>query len=1214
MSVVGKRHLIRASLLAVALLGVCASTAFAAPVWSPTLTNSPESLPRTDEFMEYTAVAKNTGDAPTAGPVTATLELPAGGADTGIFNVTAGAWTCTVHQSHGAGPPSVDCFTETILAPGASYQAIKVVAQLGKEAAEPTGTAILTVEGGGASTPGTAEATYTFTPGFPFGLIENGFSAGVFAAGRAIARGASLAAPPPPVKIDALGAGTLELSANASASGPQVFSAGAAPFAVGETIEGPGIPPGTTITAVSGQNLSLSANTTREALGVPVTTGAVSGTATMVGAKELSQVVTATAFGTATAGSKLVTDVVTTQGTLLVGQGIEGHGIDYNKAGGHPFEAYTSFGFRVHRTADGGKTKPTGNVKDTVVEAPRGFVGNALASPELCPSVEAVILKTCPSRSAVGGIDIYGPFAAPAFTQYPIWPQYQTAIFSVEPEFGRPAQFAFVASPALAPYTFVPELRADEGYAVSFRTAPIITVPALYGTNVTLCDFGARFSGVAFGEYKFSGCKGPSDADTNPNPLITNPTRCAGPPPTVNLKINSWQNPDEIKTFSFTAPPITECEGIEFEPEAELIPTNTEADSPTGLNVEITMPIDGVLSPTGVSQANLNTATVTFPKGMSINPAASHGLEACTLAQIKLKSNDPDECPEASKVGSVEIETPLIRETLTGDVYVARQRENPFNSTLGLYMAFDSARDGVRIKVAGRLITDPQTGQLTSVFTENPEAPFSRLALKFNGGPRAALINPPTCGTYAIRSEFSPWSAASPANPTPAEIVVDDSTYAVTSGPNGSPCPSEALQPQLRAGLESSQAGSKSPFVFTLSRADGTQRITGLELSTPEGLTAYLKGVSYCPDAVLAAIPTAEQTGAGELASPACPAASQVGTTQAGAGAGPFPFYAPGKVYLAGPYKGAPVSLAVVTPAVAGPFDLGNVVIRNPLHVDPVTSQVTTKSDPIPTILHGILLDVRDIRVALDRPSFTAAPTDCEPKAINATITGQLGATANLSNTFQVGGCEALGFKPNLQLRLFGGTKRGAHPKLRAILTPRPGDANIASASVALPHSAFLDQAHIRTICTRVQFAAKECPAGSVYGFAEATTPLLDSPVSGPVYLRSSSNPLPDLVASLRGPDHQPIEVQVAGRIDSVNGGIRSTFETVPDQPVSSFTLTMQGGKKGLLVNSLNLCTGKPQRVKAIFGAQNGRSATLRPVLKNACKKARKGKRKAQRR
>jgi hypothetical protein len=889
-------------------------------------------------------------------------------------------------------------------------------------------------------------------------------------------------------------------------------------------------------------------------------------------------------------------------------------GNDYTQAGGHPYRGYTTFGFNGHVGVNG-KVFPTENLKDVVVDLPRGFQGNALATPELCKSVEDVILGLCPPRSVVGGIDVFTTIGEGGTEN--LYPNHLDALFanlpiySLEPEFGQPAQFAFAINPEIGesetPYTFVPELRPEEGYAISFRTAPILTKPQLYGTTVDLCDFGAKLTGTGR-KTKFVSCFKPTEAGAYPNPLITNPTRCSGPPPTTRIKVDSWQHPEEVKTYDFTAPAITGCEQIAFEPESELLPTNRQADSPTGLGIEITMPTDGLLSPNGVGQANLDTATVTFPKGMSINPAAADGLGACTPAQIQLKTNAEPQCPESSKVGTIEIETPIIRQALTGSIYVAKQNDNPFKAALGIYLVFSSKRDGVTIKVAGKLTPDPVTGQLVSTFTENVEAPFSRIAMDFNQGPRAPLINPPKCGTYAIHSEFSPWSAVNPANPTPEEIVSQDSKFKINRGPGGGPCPSGGLDPKLKSGLQNPQAGSKSPFELTLSREDGTGRFTGLTVATPKGLTAYLKGIPYCPDAVIAGISEAEETGRPQLDNPSCPAASQVGTVLAGAGAGPNPFQTPGKVYLAGPYKGAPVSLAVVTPAVAGPFDLGNVVIRNALQVNPETAQVTAVSDPIPTILHGILLDIRQIRLSLDRPNFTAAPTSCEPMAVEAKVSGEGGATANVSNHFQASGCDALGFKPKLALKLFGGTKRGAFPRLRATLTYPPSGAyaNVATASVALPHSEFLAQEHIRTICTRVQFAAKSCPAGSIYGQAEATTPLLDGKLSGPVYLRSSSNPLPDLVVALRGPDSQPIEVVLAGRVDSVNGGIRNSFDVVPDQPVSSFTLNMQGGKKGLLVNSRDICK-TVNKATAKFTAQNGKAITLRPKLINSCKKARGG-------
>ena len=886
-------------------------------------------------------------------------------------------------------------------------------------------------------------------------------------------------------------------------------------------------------------------------------------------------------------------------------------GNDDTKAGGHPFSAFETFGLNIHKTVIR-TVEPTEQVKDVVVKAPRGFVGNAVATPEYCKEVEEVLLGTCPAGSAIGGIYIHAPILGSNGEKdpFPTEPLNGIAypIYSIEPEFGQPAQFAFAAT-SNAPYTFIPELRPEEGYAISFRTAPIIQIPRLFGNELFLCGFGAKLAPSPEGA-EFKACRKPTEAGANPEPLITNPTRCSGSPPATGLQLDSWQHPEDIKTYDFTAPQITGCEEVEFEPEAELVPTNRQADSPTGLGVEITIPSEGIQSNTGVSQANLDTAKITFPEGMTINAAAAEGLSACTLAQVKLHSNAADECPSSSRVGQIEIETPLIRETLHGSIYLAAQNDNPFNSTLGLYMVFSSARDGVTVKVAGKVVPDPATGQLVSTFTENPEWPFSRLALHFNQGPRAPLVNPPKCGTYAIRAEFSPWSAANPANPTPDEIVTDNSKYKVTQGPNGAPCPDGNLTPKLKAGLTDPTAGAKSPFVLSLSREDGSQRFTALDIANPKGLTAYLKGIDICPDSALATVSPAEGAGSGEIAHPSCPANSLVGTAEAGAGSGPDPFYVKtGKVYLAGPYKGAPISLAIITPAVAGPYDLGNVLVRTPLYIDPTSAQVRAVSDPIPTALHGIALDIRDIRVALNRPHFTAAPTNCEASSVDATVTGEAGATAKVSNRFQVGGCENLGFKPKLSFRLFGGTKRGAHPKFRATLTPRPGDANLAAASVALPHSEFLDQAHIKTVCTRVQFAAGQCPAGSIYGEATATTPILDGPVSGPVYLRSSSNQLPDLVVALKGPDTQPIEIEVAGRIDSINGGIRSSFEVVPDQPVSSFTLTMRGCKKGLLVNSRDLCaTGKAARATARLVGQNAKSLETRPKLKNACPKARKAK------
>jgi hypothetical protein len=401
-------------------------------------------------------------------------------------------------------------------------------------------------------------------------------------------------------------------------------------------------------------------------------------------------------------------------------------------------------------------------------------------------------------------------------------------------------------------------------------------------------------------------------------------------------------------------------------------------------------------------------------------------------------------------------------------------------------------------------------------------------------------------------------------------------------------CGGNGFDPKLTAGSTNPLAGAFSDFVATLTREAGEQNVSGLNVTLPPGVLAKLAGVAVCDGA-------AAETGQ-------CPPASQVGTTMVATGPGPSPLWIPqpGKdptaVYLSGPYGSAPYGLVVKTPAQAGPFDLGTVITRAGIHVDPETTRVTVKSDPLPQILKGVPVSYRTIHVDVGRPEFALNPTSCRESQTKAKVVSVLGSNAEPSSRFQVGGCRGLPFDPSLSLTLLGKTNRGAHPRLTATLKARAGDTNIASAQVALPHSEFLDQAHIRTVCTRVQFAANQCPAGSIYGHAKATTPLLDRSLEGPVYLRSSSHELPDLVIALRG----QVDINLVGRIDSVNGGIRTTFKSVPDAPVRRFTLTMKGGAEGLLVNSRNLCEA-PSRALARFTGQSSASADQSPLLHNEC-------------
>jgi hypothetical protein len=550
-------------------------------------------------------------------------------------------------------------------------------------------------------------------------------------------------------------------------------------------------------------------------------------------------------------------------------------------------------------------------------------------------------------------------------------------------------------------------------------------------------------------------------------------------------------------------------------------------------------------------------------------------------------------CPPASKLATVRIDTPaVLAHPLMGEVFLATPHQNPFGSLLAIYIVAEGS--GVRIKLPGRIEADPQTGRLTATVSEAPQLPFEDLNLEFVKGAAAPLKTGIACGTSQVLTDMVPWSAPQAATAHPGD------SFTIAHGAGGGACVgSEAQapnQPSFEAGTADPVAGSYSPFTLKLARADGTQQLTGIDTTLPMGLIAKLAGVPYCSDAALAS--AAGKDGKAEQASPSCPAASKVGSVTVGAGAGPSPFYAGGSAYLAGPYKGAPLSLAVVTPAVAGPFDLGTVVVRNALFVDPETAVVHAVSDPFPTILQGIPLDLRSVVLNLDRAQFTKNPTSCSPLAITGAALALTGQSAALNQRFQVGDCAKLKFAPKLALNLDGATKRTGHPALKAVLTyPKGNYANIAAAQVTLPHSEFLDQSHIRTVCTRVQFAAKACPKASIYGHAKAITPLLDAPLSGPVYLRSSNHPLPDLVVDLNG----QIEITLAGRIDTgKGGGIRNTFQLVPDAPVSKFTLNLQGGKKGLLVNSENICR-KPQRADVELTAQNGLTHDTRPLIANDC-------------
>ena len=933
--------------------------------------------------------------------------------------------------------------------------------------------------------------------------------------------------------------------------------------------------------------------------------------------------VSASAIGVAlpaTASSSFEVEPARTFGFIpgrFTARALDEEGEDYTQAGGHPPLANTNFSLtRDHALVPTGppsKVRPTAPLRNASAEVPPGFVGNPLAVSELCPNTDAMLASppTCPPGAVVGELAFTSNLGTTDGSTYKRLP-----LYAMVPEYGVPAQFAAVESLNGGVYAVTPRLRPEDGYAIAIDAEGIVENPLrILDVRVILCSYGSNTILVGGAEV-FRSCKTKDEPGAYVKPFLTTQTECKSDGPVTRMSIDSWANPGAMVSDTSISPKMTGCELVPFEPKLDLQPTTGQAESASGLDVDLTVPTDGFEDPDGLTQAHLKKTTVTMPQGMSLNPSAADGLAACTQAQLGMvngvPNNDPVQCPDASKIGTALVKTPILEETLEGGIYLAKQGDHPFPGDIAaIYVVAESKERGVLIKLPGRVEIRPG-GQIVSTFDDNPQAPFSSLELSFDSGPRAALMTPQRCGTYNIVSELTPWSAADPDNPTPAETVSQTSSFDVTSGPGGGPCPNGALLPTMRAGLTSPLAGASSPFVFNLSRPDGTQRINGLALTLPQGLAANLRGVAYCPDVTLASIPSAQGTGAAEIANPSCPAASRLGSVSVAAGAG-NPFWVnSGSAYLAGPYKGAPLSLAVVIPAVAGPFDLGNVVVRNAILVNPKTAQVSIKSDPLPTHVHNLPVDLRAVRVAVDRPGFMRAPTNCEEMRIDAVIDGEEGGSVPISNRFQVGECGSLGFKPHVKLQLKGGTKRNKFQRLTATVTAREGDANIAGASVRFPRSIFLEQNHIRTVCTRVQFAANSCPQASIYGFAEAETPLLDQPLRGPVYLRSSDNPLPDLVAALRGPDYQPITIELAGRTDSKNKGIRNTFDVVPDAPVSKFTLRMKGGKRSLLVTSTDICKRK-QRADVRMRGQNGMQRNFRPVIKVNCKKKKQKQKKTRR-
>ena len=605
---------------------------------------------------------------------------------------------------------------------------------------------------------------------------------------------------------------------------------------------------------------------------------------------------------------------------------------------------------------------------------------------------------------------------------------------------------------------------------------------------------------------------------------------------------------------------------------------------------------------TGTTPALSATSSLVGPgAGVAITPQGPpppRSLSVATFGGIAPGTPQftaaPANCPDAAKIGTVRVDSPAIFDhPLFGGVYLASPNQNPFGSLLAIYITVEDPASGIVVKLPGKIEADPASGRLTATVSEAPQLPFEDLQLEFFKGTSAPLKTGIACGNFSVETQMTPWSAPEGAVRRPKD------SFEIEKGAGAGACvSSEAAAPEaskFEAGTLDPTAGIYSPFTLKLSRPDGSRALSGIDTTLPEGLLARLTGASYCSDAALAAAAT--RFGGQEQGSPDCPAASRVGSVNVAAGAGPAPYNLSGNAYLAGPYKGAPLSLAIVTPALAGPFDLGTVVLRTALYIDPQSTRVHAVSDPFPTALRGIPLDLRSVALNLDAASFTKNPTSCNPLALS-------GAQ---SVHFQVGDCGKLAFKPKLELALRGGAERGAHPALKATLTyPGKGnEANVAAISLSLPKPVRFDKAHVKAICAAAQLAA--CPPQSAYGTATVQTPLLADPLRGKVYLRKSTGKLPGLAIDLRG----PVNVILEGQLATTKAGVVSaSFEDLPDVPVSKFILEMPGAKKGLFENASSLCA-RTYRATALIDGQNAKTADQSPLLAAGCEKAGKGKKRS---
>lgn len=807
--------------------------------------------------------------------------------------------------------------------------------------------------------------------------------------------------------------------------------------------------------------------------------------------------------------------------------------------------------FGVTRGPGAFAEEPLGAPKDVDIELPVGLVGNPEATPK-CTFAQ-LDDNLCPTAAQVGFHELYKNAGRGLSTD-------RDPIYNMVPPPGVPARFAMrIASVVVV--TFDMHVNSDGRYNIVTRIRNMSQIHMLLNSRAYIFGTPANLNGP--GTWRGSGRGTATNAPKIP--LLTLPTEC-GPPQPVKFRMRSWQNPEKWIEESYTpAQGISGCEKLSFSPRLDLRSNNLLAAAPSGLTVRVDVPQYNAV--TALATPALRKVEVDMPPGVAINPSSVHGLVGCTDAQVALRRTDDPTCPAASRIGSVKIDTPVLAGPLEGGVFLGTPKSND-SQTGEMFRVFLVAQGhGVTIKQEGKITPDPVTGRLKAVFDDAPQQPFETMTVTFNDGPRAPLAIQNACGPMTTTARLSSWAGQSVTSVSAFDVPCRDGLG--------------VFSPLLAAGTATAHAGVASPFNLSIHRPDGQSALSGLAMQLPKGLLANLKGNL----------------------------GTRVGsaTALAGLGAAPFPFH--GDVYLEGAYGDAPFSLRVVVPAKAGPYDLGDVVVRQKLYVDPETAQVTVHSDPIPTILQGVPINLQRLDVSIDKPGFMINPTSCEAQRIGGTLAAVTGQSAPVDVHFQVGGCADLPYRPRLDLRVSGELRNGGHPRLDASLITRPGEANQRSAQVTLPLNLALDPQNAKALCEPAQAARNACPAESIVGAASAVS-ILDVPLEGPVHFvrgeRTTSTgrtvaTLPTLFVPLRG---QGVQVNVRASSDVVDRKLQTTFDDLPDAPIERFDLRIDGGANGILkVTNGDVCrsTSTP-KVGQRFTGQNGKRHRATVTLETGCR------------